>query len=110
MRQRHGRLQVHREELVDVLPRLITHVAVVADTRVVDEKIDLVVTLLFQEANDDIVAIALGEIDPAIVVLIEEPCIGSGLCERACIRYPQAIRIQPVPRPDLRKSREEVAT
>jgi ferredoxin len=24
-----------------------------------------------------------------------DACIGCGLCERACIRYPQAIRVQP---------------
>lgn len=29
----------------------------------------------------------------------EQACIGCGLCERACIRYPQAIRIEPVERP-----------
>jgi NAD-dependent dihydropyrimidine dehydrogenase PreA subunit len=28
-------------------------------------------------------------------VINEEVCIGCGLCERACIRYPQAIRIEP---------------
>ncbi|MDP6443699.1 MAG: 4Fe-4S binding protein [Pirellulaceae bacterium] len=28
----------------------------------------------------------------------EEACIGCGLCERSCIRYPQAIRVEPVDR------------
>jgi len=31
-------------------------------------------------------------------VVNEEACIGCGLCERACIRYPQAIRVQPIDR------------
>lgn len=31
-------------------------------------------------------------------VVNEEACIGCGLCERACIRYPQAIRVESVPR------------
>lgn len=29
-----------------------------------------------------------------------DACIGCGLCERACIRYPQAIRVRPAPRPE----------
>ena len=28
----------------------------------------------------------------------QDVCIGCGLCERACIRYPQAVRIVPVER------------
>lgn len=31
-------------------------------------------------------------------VLNEDACIGCGLCERACIRYPQAIRVEVVER------------
>lgn len=42
-------------------------------------------------------------------VLNEEACIGCGLCERACIRYPQAIRVEPVMRTGD-KAPEEVAT
>ena len=38
-------------------------------------------------------------------LLNEEACIGCGLCERACIRYPQAIRVEAVERRD----REETA-
>lgn len=34
--------------------------------------------------------------------VVEEACIGCGLCERSCIRYPQAIRVVPIERPDLR--------
>jgi len=36
--------------------------------------------------------------------VIAEACIGCGLCERSCIRYPQAIRVQPIDRPDLRET------
>ncbi len=32
-------------------------------------------------------------------VVNEAACVGCGLCERACIRYPQAIRVEPVQRP-----------
>lgn len=30
--------------------------------------------------------------------VVQQTCIGCGLCERACIRYPQAIRVEPVDR------------
>lgn len=34
--------------------------------------------------------------------IVEDACIGCGLCERSCIRYPQAVRIEPIEREDLR--------
>jgi NAD-dependent dihydropyrimidine dehydrogenase PreA subunit len=35
--------------------------------------------------------------------VVEEACIGCGLCERACIRYPQAVRVEPVERSVMRQ-------
>ncbi len=37
-------------------------------------------------------------------------CVGCGLCERSCIRYPQAIRVEAVDRPDLRKTPDVIAS
>jgi MauM/NapG family ferredoxin protein len=34
-----------------------------------------------------------------------QACVGCGLCERACIRYPQAVRIEVIDRPDPRDAR-----
>lgn len=31
-------------------------------------------------------------------IVDEQACVGCGLCERVCIRYPQAIRVQPIER------------
>jgi MauM/NapG family ferredoxin protein len=44
-------------------------------------------------------------------VVSEAACIGCGLCERACIRYPQAIRVEPIERhgAEADEVREEAA-
>jgi NAD-dependent dihydropyrimidine dehydrogenase PreA subunit len=39
--------------------------------------------------------------------VVEEACIGCGLCERACIRYPQAVRVEPVERSVMRQVTHE---
>lgn len=38
----------------------------------------------------------------------EEACIGCGLCERSCIRYPQAVRVEVVERESVQSAKSEV--
>ncbi len=38
---------------------------------------------------------AIQKRDDGLVIINPDGCIGCGSCERACIRYPQAVRVEP---------------